>query len=244
MPLFRRSAPNGSAPNGSAPESEDCAAHSPCRQLLEIPPRELDSRLRLMLTPVSETGRDDVSAHLNTALAGRLVAMDAQRDPRVVPHALVIPVHFLPHWNVTSRELLDRALANGQRQELDISGHQLDADTVMYTVGRRDLVDATQLLRLDQVLGRELPFGAYVTVPKVNAVTVLPLTKAAHVSMLPDSLGLLHSVASQGPGAPSMDAFWFHDGKLDPLNAQMRDGRMERFLPPEGFEERMAQLPG
>jgi hypothetical protein len=198
----------------------------------------------MMLTRVAETGQGDVSAHLNTELAGRLVAMDTPRDRRTAPNALVIPVHFLPHWNTTSRDLLDRALANGERQKLDIAAHQLGPDTVMYTIGRLDLVDATQLLRLDQVLGRELPFGAYVTVPKVNAVTVLPLTRAEHVPMLGDSLSLLHNVASQGPAAPSMDAFWFHDGKLDPLGARMSGGRLEGFTPPEGFQERMAQLPG
>ena len=238
MPLFRRT-----APNGPAPESADCTAHEPCRRLLAIPPQERESRLRLMLTSVAETGRGDVSAHLNPELAGRLVAMDVQRDPRVAANALVIPVHFLPRWDATSRELLDLALANGTRQKLDISAHELGEDAVMYTVGRPDLIDATQLLRLDQVLGRELPFGAYVTVPKVNAVTVLPLTRAPHMAMLPDVLALQHRVAAQGPAAPSMDAFWFHDGKLDPLNAQMNGGQMERYLPPEGFQEKMAQLP-
>jgi hypothetical protein len=111
----------------------------------------------------------------------------------------------------------------------------------MYMITRPDLVSAAHLLRLDQVVGTKLPYGALVVVPRTNAVCVLPLHRAEQVTLIDSVLRLVRDTASAD--APSRDVFWFHDGKLDPLNAQVKNGKMERIFPPEGFKEMLAEIP-
>jgi hypothetical protein len=205
-----------------------------------MPAEERAERLRLMLVRPADLPADGISAQLNKELAGMLVAMGPD-DPYGAPPAYGIPAHLTPRWNATPSDLINRAIANLEVDQLEVNANDYAPETVMYVISRPDLVSAGHLLRLEEAVGTKFPHGAFVVVPKANAVCVLPLHRAEQVSLIDSVLRLVHGSASEE--APSQDVFWFHGGKLDPLNVQVKRGKMERIFPPDGFNEMLAQLP-
>ena len=194
-----------------------------------------------MLTRTVNTGSDQIASLMNEKLMGRVVVKEPTSAASARPRVLVFPGHLVTR--AESGDLLQRAGANATNEKLQIRTLDLAPNTSIYTISRDDFIGATRLLFLDDILGRNLPHGAIVIVPRANLVCVLPLDRSSDASLLPDMMRLLHDVAGQAPTTPSLDAFWFHAGQLDPLNAQISGGTLERISPPPGFTETLAHLP-
>lgn len=232
MALFGRGKRHGAA------SGEGCPDHKPCNKLAGIPLHDLDSRLRLVVTPIADLGSDSITAHLGGGLAALLVAMDLPGTGGA--HA--VPAHFTPRWNSTSPDLLARALGNMERDRLAIESLAGgNGGPALYVVtGQDGLPGAAHVLRLEQVLGQRLPHGALVAMPSNNRFYAVPIHSGDDLGLLDTLVSAVRGLAEQGP-VLSQDVFWLHDGQLDPLNATVKDGEL-RYFPSDAFKQLLPQL--
>lgn len=232
MALFGRGKRRGAA------SGEGCPDHDPCNRLAGIPVRELDSRLRLVVTPIADLGSDSITAQLGGGLAALLVAMGAPGTARA--HA--VPAHFTPRWNSTPPDLLARALRNMEHDRLAIEtlAGGNGGPALHVVTGQDGLPGAGHVLRLEQVLGQKLPHGALVAMPSNNRFYAVPIHSGDDLSLLDPLISAVRGLAEHGP-VLSQDAFWLHDGQLDPLNATVKDGEL-RFFPSDAFKQLLPQL--
>ena len=56
-------------------------------------------------------------------------------------------------------------------------------------------------------------------------------------------LRLVQNVGSNAQDQVSLDVFRLHRGRLHPLRAEVKNGRLEQIHPPDEFRELMEQLP-
>ncbi|MGW2863217.1 hypothetical protein [Streptomyces sp. NPDC001205] len=233
MALFGRGKRHSTVSGASCPD------HHPCSKLADIPIQELDSRLRLVVTPVADLGSDSVTAQLGGGLAALLVAMGAPGTS-----AAAIPAHFTPRWNTTPPDLLVRALGNMKRDRLaieDVAG-QNGGPSLYVVTGQDGLPGAAHVLRLEEVLGQKLPHGALVAMPSNNRFYAVPILGGDALGLLDPLVSAVRGLAEQG-AVLSQDVFWLDGGRLDPLNASFKDGEL-RFFPSDAFKQLLPRLRG
>ncbi|MGI5226984.1 hypothetical protein [Actinoallomurus sp. CA-142502] len=240
MSIFRRNKATDSS--FSAGPSGDCTTHSPCRELLAMPAAERDGLLRLIMAKTSELGPDAISVYLNDELSARLVVMaagDSGRYQRAYP----VLAHLTSRWGVTPPDLLLRAVENMRRDNVEVNAHDQGENSPLYTVVDQGVSGAAHLVRLEQALGVDLPYGAIIGIPREHQILAVPIRKAGDVAAIEAMLRLVRDVGSQASDRLSLDVFWLHQGRLHPLHAESKNGRLEQIFPPPEFRQLLEQLP-
>ncbi|POM25166.1 hypothetical protein BTM25_38090 [Actinomadura rubteroloni] len=249
MPLFRRNKPASPPPpqqpgtaQAPASSSEDCTAHSPCRELLAIPTAQRDSLLRLILGRTRDLGADAISVYLNDELSARLVVM-GPGESGAVQRAYAVPGHLAERWGTTPPDLLRRALENMRGDDVEVAAHEQGETSPLYTVIDQGVSGAAHLVRLEQALGVDLPNGAIVGIPREHQLLAVPIRTARDISTIEAMLNLVRDVGARAQDRVSLDVFWLHKGRLHPFNAEVKDGRLERIFPPDEFRTLLDALP-
>ncbi len=241
MPLFRRNKPN-SPSHSTAASSEDCTAHSPCRELLAVPAAERDACLRLIIVKPAELGPDAITIYLNDELSALLVVMgpggsgDSQQ-------AFPVLGHLASRWNTTPPDLLHRALENMRGDNVEVGSHDQGEYSPLYTIVDQGVSGVAHLVRLEEVLGTDLPHGAIIGIPRLHQIIAVPIRKALDVANIEPMLQLVRSVGSKASDRLSLDVFWLHKGRLHPLHAKEKNGQLEEIFPPDEFQQLLEQLP-
>jgi hypothetical protein len=216
--------------------------HSPCRELLAIPAAEHDSLLRLITVKPSELGPDAITIYLNDDLSALLVMM-GPGESGSFQQAYPVLGHLASRWNTTPQDLLYRGLQNMRRDNVEVSSHDQGEFSPLYTVVDQGVSGVAHLVRLQEVLGFDLPHGAIIGIPRQHQIIAVPIRDARDLATIEPMMGLVNSVGSKATDRLSLDVFWLHEGRLHPLNAEMKNGQLQQIFPPDEFRQLMEQLP-
>jgi hypothetical protein len=222
--------------------SGDCTTHSPCRELLAIPDAERDSLLRLVPTKTADLGPDAIYIHLSDELVALLVAVGPGESGRF-QRAFPVLGHAAARWHTTHPELLQRAIANMRGENVVVNFHDQGESAPLYTVVDQSVSGVAQLVRLEELLGIDLPYGAFIGIPRQHQIVAVPIRKAQDITAMEPLLRLVYDVGSKATDRLSLDVFWRHNGRLHPLHADGNNGKLDRISPPEEFFQLIEQLP-
>jgi hypothetical protein len=101
-----------------------------------------------------------------------------------------------------------------------------------------------QLVRLEELLGIDLPHGALIGIPREHQIIAVPIREHRDINTMEPLLKLVHDVGSQAPDRLSLDVFWYHKGRLHPFHADGNNGRLDRIFPPDEFFQLVEHLRG
>jgi hypothetical protein len=226
---------------GNPTASEDCTKHSPCRELLAIPAAERDSLLRLIITRTSDLGADGISVYLNDEFAALLVAMGPGESGRF-QRAFPVLGHLASRWGIAYQDLLFRAINNMRGDNVSIQTYDQGESTPLYVVVDQGVSGAAQLVRLEELLGTDLPHGALIGIPRTHQIIAVPIRKHRDINTMEPLLKLVHDVGAQAPDRLSLDVFWYHKGRLHPFHADGNNGQLDRIFPPDEFFQLVEHL--
>jgi hypothetical protein len=232
---------SGTPPASQAP-SEDCANHSPCRELLAVPAAQRDSLLRLIPAKTSDVGPDAIYIYLNDELVALLVAM-GPGESGSFQQAYPVLGHLASRWNADHRDLIMRAIENMRADTVSVESHAQGEYSPLFVVVDQGVSGVAQLVRLEELLGTDLPYGAVVGIPREHQIIVTPIRKARDLATIEPMLQLVQNVGSNALDQVSLDVHWLHQGRLHPLHAEARNGRLEQIFPPDEFQQLMERLP-
>lgn len=223
--------------------SEDCSKHSPCRELLAIPAAERDSLLRLIITKTADLGPDGIYIYLNDEFVALLVAMGPGESGRF-QRAFPVLGHLAARWKIAFPDLLYRALENMKKDDVTVQSYDQGEASPLYIVADQGVSGAAQVVRLEQLLGVDLPYGALVGIPRAHQIVAVPIRKHRDINSMEPLLRLVYDVGSQASDRLSLDVFWLHKGRLHPLHADGNNGVLDRIDPPDEFFQMVEQLRG
>ena len=247
MSLFRRNRPSQPSPSrvpspsASATPSEDCAKHSPCREVLAIPAAQRDSLLRLIIARTSDLGPDAIQIYLNDEFCALLVAMGPGESGRF-QRAFPVLGHLAARWNVHYTDLLFRAMENMRGDSVSVDRYDQGESSPLYTVVDQGVSGVAHLVRLEELLGVDLPHGALIGIPREHQIVAVPIRKHRDINTMEPLLRLVYQVGSTAPDRLSLDVFWYHKGRLHPLHADGNDGKLDQIFPPDEFLQLVEQL--
>ncbi|MEJ2858111.1 MULTISPECIES: hypothetical protein [unclassified Saccharothrix] len=210
--------------NGGPPaQADDCANHSPCREVLSLPAAQLDSLIRLVPARLSDLGDDGIYVQFNNALVGLLVAMGPGEAGRF-QQAYPILGHLATRWGTTHPDLLQRALGNIRADDVSVTRHdQVDHSPLHVLVDQGVSGFAGILIRLEELLGIRLPAGSLVGIPREHQVIVVPFQRKRDVTAIRPLQHLVRNVAENALDRVSDDVFWYYRGWLHPLGENPPD---------------------
>ena len=226
----------------SAAPSEDCTRHSPCRELLAIPAAQRDSLLRLIPAKTSELGPDGIYLYLNDELVALLVMMGPDESGRR-QQANPVLGHLTSRWNTTPPDLIRRAIENMRGDSVVVESYDQGEYSPLYIVVDQGVSGVAHLVRLNELLGIDLPHGAIIGIPREHQIVAVPIRKARDLATIEPILRLVYNVGSKASDRLSLDAYWLHQGRLHPLHAEAKNGHLEQIFPPDEFHQLMEQLP-
>ncbi|MEJ2851910.1 MULTISPECIES: hypothetical protein [unclassified Saccharothrix] len=234
MSIFRQSKPTA---------SEDCTKHSPCRELLAIPAAQRDSLFRLIIARTADLGPDAITIYLNDEFAALLVAMGPGESGR---HQRAFPVlgHLAARWGIAHQELLFRAMDNMRGDNVSVQTYDQPESSPLHIVVDQGVSGVAQLVRLEELLGTDLPYGALIGIPREHQIVAVPIRKHRDINTMQPLLKLVHQVGSQASDRLSLDVFWYHKGRLHPLHADGNNGELDRIFPPDEFFQLVEHLRG
>ncbi len=247
MSPFRRNNPtnpssaNLTSPGASATPSEDCTKHSPCREVLAIPAAERDSLLRLIIAKTSDLGPDAIYIQFNDEYVALLVAMGPGESGRF-QRAFPVLGHLAARWNIQYTDLLFRALENMRGDSVSVKRYDQGESSPLYVVVDEGVSGVAQLVRLEPLLGIDLPHGALIGIPRQHQIIAVPIRKHRDINSMEPLLRLVYDVGSEASDRLSLDVFWYHKGRLHPLHADGNNGELDRIDPPEEFFQLVEQL--
>ncbi|MET7751304.1 hypothetical protein [Micromonospora sp. NPDC005367] len=232
------------SPETAAPAApaDDCTRHSPCRELLAMPAAQRDSLLRLIPARSSDLGPDGIYVHLNDEVVALLVAMGPDESGRF-QQAYPVLGHLTSRWNTSHADLIMRAIANMRRDDVVVEPYDQGEYSPLYVIADQGVSGVAQLVRLNELLGDDLPHGAIIGVPREHQIIAVPIRKARDLATIEPVLRLVHNVGSDALDRVSLDVHWFHQGRLHPLRAEMKNGQLEQIFPPDEFHQLIEQLP-
>jgi hypothetical protein len=225
----------------SATTSEDCTKHSPCRELLALPDTERSSLFRLIIAKTADLGPDGIYIYLNDEFVALLVAMGPGESGRF-QRAFPVLGHLAARWNVHYTDLLFRAMENMRRDDVLVKSYDQGEASPLYIVADQGVSGVAQLVRLEELLGTDLPNGALVGLPREHQIVAVPIRKHRDINSMEPLLRLVYDVGSQAPDKLSLDVFWYHQGRLHPLHADGNNGALDRIFPPDEFFQLVEQL--
>jgi hypothetical protein len=209
---------------GGAPRArtEDCALHSPCREVLSLPPARLESLIRLVPARMSDLGGDGIYVQFNDELVALLVAM-APDGSGGFQQAYPVLGHLADRWGVPHRDLLGRALTNMRADDVSVTRHDQAEHSPLHVVVDQGVSGFAQIVRLEELLGTELPHGSLVGIPREHQVVAVPLRRKRDVVAIRPLLGLVRNVGENAQDAVSDDVYWYYRGWLHPLGENPPD---------------------
>jgi hypothetical protein len=245
MSPFRRNNPTNPSSahltSPDAPASEDCTEHSPCRGVLAIPAAERDSLLRLIIAKTSDLGPDAISVHLNDEFVALLVAMGPGESGRF-QRAFPVLGHLATRWNVQHTDLLVRAMENMRGDNVSVERFDQGESSPLYVVNDQGVSGVAQLVRLEELLGIDLPHGALIGIPREHQIVAVPIRRHRDINSMEPLLRLVYDVGSKASDRLSLDVFWLHKGRLHPLHADGNNGEIDQIYPPDEFFQLVEQL--
>jgi hypothetical protein len=221
--------------------SEDCANHSPCRELLAIPAAERDSLLRLIIYRTSDLGPDGIRVYLNDEFAALLVATGPGESGRF-QRAFPVLGHLAARWGIAWQDLIFRAYENMRSDSVSVQSYDLGESSPLYIIADQSVSGVAQLVRLEELLGFDLPHGALIGIPREHQIVAVPILKHRDINTMEPLLKLVYDVGSQASDQLSLDVFWYHEGRLHPLHADGNNGELDRIFPPDEFLQLVEHL--
>ncbi|GAB3422801.1 hypothetical protein GCM10027569_54580 [Flindersiella endophytica] len=228
--------------NAPPAPTDDCTSHSPCRELLGVPAGQRESLFRLIPAKTSDLGPDAIYIYLNDDLVALLVGM-GPGESGSFQQAYPVLGHLASRWNTTPRDLIMRAIENMRADNVSVETHDQGEYSPLYVVVDQGVSGVAQLVRLEELLGTSLPYGAIVGVPREHQIIAVPIRNARDLATIEPMLGLVQNVGSNALDQVSLDVFWLHQGRLHPLHAEARNGQLEQIFPPDEFQQLIEQLP-
>lgn len=239
MSFFRPDSTTNPSP-AQAP-AEDCTQHSPCRELLAIPAAERDASLRLIVTRSKDLGPDGIYVYLNDEIVALLVAMGPGESGRF-QRAFPVLGHLAARWQTTHHDLLFRAMGNMRNDNVTVQSFDQGEGSPLYMVVDQGVSGVAQLVRLEELLGTDLPHGALIGIPREHQIVAVPIRKHRDINAMEPLLKLVYDVGAQASDRLSLDVFWYHKGRLHPLHADGNNGALNQIFPPDEFLQLVEQL--
>ncbi|WP_042405044.1 hypothetical protein [Streptacidiphilus carbonis] len=242
MPLFgRRNRSEGTGAPGGA--SAACSEHGPCRALAAIPAKELPSRLGLL---VSQTDAGLGSDPMVQPFDGELVTLlcvKGKRGRDGAAEALVVPEHLVERWGVDREQLWAWAHEGLGREQLNRKEFNGQNGDKLHVVNGTGWPGAAQALSAETAFGVPLPYGAVVSLPNNNGVCGIPIRTSASLQGIPFLIELTRQLRSPNAELFGSDLYWTFDGKVESLNARLREGSDFRMVVSGRFKELLDSLP-
>ncbi|MFD0783219.1 hypothetical protein ACFQZ8_04680 [Micromonospora azadirachtae] len=151
--------------------------------------------------------------------------------------------HVTARWNTTHPDLIRRAIENMRRDSVMVESYDQGEHSPLYVVVDQGVSGVAHLVRLNELLGDDLPHGAIIGIPREHQILAVPIRKARDLATIEPVLRLVQSVGSKASDRLSLDTYWFHQGRLHPLRAEMKNGQLEQIFPPDEFHRLIEQLP-
>jgi hypothetical protein len=133
----------------------------------------------------------------------------------------MVPTAATRVWQVDSDELWAIALANLRREEVDV--HPAPTGTLEFYAAYGGPFTATNVRRLDELVGRPMPYGALVGLPSQRVLHVTVLKQMDDVLHVP-SLEARNKRVRESEDVPRCrlvdDIFWWYDGELSLLQVR------------------------
>jgi hypothetical protein len=140
-------------------------------------------------------------------------------------------------WPLELDEAFDTALQNVLDQDAVECEDVAFEDGARFTAMLGDSFFVTsRLLVLDKYLDTPPPCGALVAVPNRHTMLFAPITDMGVIPTINAIALLAHRYFEEGPGSLSPSLYWWRDGRLTILPAEVTDDGL-RFAPPEEFVE-------
>lgn len=165
-------------------------------------------------------------------LAGRLVATLVFDLPG---STMSVSSDYIERWGISPIDLFEIAKDNlaacdeglrPSRMQLDEGGH--------IDVLGEDFFTASHLLSLEHLLDEPAPHGVLVIVPVRHAMAFHAIRDASVLPSINGLVGVAHNMFQDGPGSISPELYWWRDGELTLLPAELTETSMT-FRPPADF---------
>ncbi|XVV00682.1 hypothetical protein ACQPW3_25035 [Actinosynnema sp. CA-248983] len=236
--LVNRLRGNGATP----PPAEDCANHSPCREVLSLPARQRDSLFRLVPARSSDLGPDAIYVYLNDEMVALLVAM-APGESGSFQQAYPVLGHLAARWGTTPNDLIMHAITNMRADDVEVTTHTEVDHSPLHVVVDQGVSGFAQIVRLEELIGADLPNGAVIGIPREHQIIAVPIREARDLAAIAPVLNLVRNVGENALDQVSTDIFWLHRGRLHPLRAEVKNGQLEQIYPPDEFMQLVERLP-
>jgi hypothetical protein len=192
----------------------------------------VESLIKVRLYPREAVVDSSGSGPIHRRVGEQLVAALVYDLPEAVA---TVPAEAPSSWPIDIDAAFDLGLANVLEQdEVECERVRLDHGGEFWAMVGDSFFVTSRLLVLEQYLEPRTAFGALVSVPNRHTLLFTPIVD---MSVLP-SLNALLVVSErrfmEGPGSLSPLLYWWRDGHLLALPADIDDGQV-RFYPPEDF---------
>jgi hypothetical protein len=196
------------------------------------------SMLKVRLYPPKELGGVDPGPPVSWELATGLTAVFVYDLPTTVRSASAT---HLEAWNRSRDELLAVALENVRADAVETRAldEGLSAPVACFA---DHFFAASHAFLLGERLPAEANGSAVFAVPHRHALLYAPLVDLGVVGSIQRLIPTAVSMFQEGPGSISPGLYWWRDGAVIPLPAQI-DGPDIAFVPPDEFVQALNRLP-
>lgn len=192
----------------------------------------VESLVKVRLYPreavVDASGSGPIHQHVGEQLVSALVYD--------LPEAVAtVPSETPSRWPIDVDAAFDLGLANVLEQdEVECERVRLEHGGEFWAMVGDSFFVTSRLLVLEQYLEPRTAFGALVSVPNRHTLLFAPIVDMTVLPTLNALLVITQRRFMEGPGSLSPLVYWWRDGDLLALPADIDDGQV-RFYPPEDF---------
>jgi hypothetical protein len=192
----------------------------------------VESIVKVRLYPREAVVDSSGSGPIHRKVGDQLVAALVYDLPEAVA---TVPAEAPAKWPIEVDAAFDLALTNVLEQdEVECERVYLDHGGEFWAMVGDSFFVTSRLLVLEQYLDPLTPFGALVSVPNRHTMLFAPIVDMSVLATLNALLMVTQRRFMEGPGSLSPFLYWWRDGDLLALPADIENGEL-RFYPPEDF---------
>ena len=193
---------------------------------------QVESIVKVRLYPREAVVDASGSGPIHRKVGEQLVAALVYDLPEAVA---TVPSEAPSRWPIDIDAAFELGLANVLAQdEVECERVGLDSGGEFWAMVGETFFVTSRLLVLEQYLESHTPYGALVSVPNRHTMLFTPIVDTSVLPSLNALLVLTQRRFMEGPGSLSPLLYWWRDGDLLALPADVQDGEV-RFYPPEDF---------
>jgi hypothetical protein len=192
----------------------------------------VESMIKVRLYPREAVVDSSGSGPIHRPVGEQLVAALVYDLPEAVA---TVPAEAPARWPIDLDVAFDLGLANVLEQdEMECEHVRLEQGGEFWAMVGDSFFVTSRLLVLEQYLEPCTAFGALVSVPNRHTMLFTPIVDMSVLASLNALLVVTARRFTEGPGSLSPLLYWWRDGDLLALPADIDDGQV-RFYPPEDF---------